>query len=82
MWDKLSLKTRIATIICLLMAVSLIGGGAMIWYTYRVEKMLNTIVDKHIATYQSAAALEIAMVNQKGLVSYYFIDKEDRKSVV
>jgi signal transduction histidine kinase len=39
-----------------------------------MEGVLNTVIDKDIAAFQSAEALEHALVNQKGFVSYYFID--------
>jgi signal transduction histidine kinase len=76
MWDKLTLRAKIGVIIVVLVAVSLIGGGAMVWYTYRVETMLDTIVNTNISAYQSAESIEIALVNQKGFVSYYLIDKD------
>jgi signal transduction histidine kinase len=47
----------------------------MIWYTYRVERLISTIVNERIRAYQAAEALEVALVNQKGFVSYYFMDK-------
>ena len=46
----------------------------MVWYTYQMEGILSTIVDKNMAALQVAEALETALVNQKGFVSYYFLD--------
>lgn len=46
----------------------------MVWYTYRMEGLLTHIIGRNIATFQAAEALEAALVNQKGFVSYYFLD--------
>ncbi len=75
MKERISLRTRVGLIICLLLAVSFVGAGTMIWYTYRVENMIGLIVNDKIKAYQTAEALEIALINQKGYVSYYFMDQ-------
>ncbi len=46
----------------------------MVWYTYRVEKVMVDIIDKNVVGLQTAEALETAIVNQKGFVSYYYLD--------
>lgn len=46
----------------------------MVWYTYRMEALLTGITDKQLAAFQAAGALETALVNQKGFVTYYLID--------
>ena len=43
-------------------------------YTYRMESLLNSVISKYLNAFQAAESLEIALVNQKGFVSYYFID--------
>lgn len=48
----------------------------MVWYTYRIEGLLTSIIDKNLAAYQAAQELETALVNQKGFVSYYFLDSD------
>jgi C4-dicarboxylate-specific signal transduction histidine kinase len=52
----------------------MVGGFVMVWYTYRIQGLLNHIIDKNVAAFQAAEALEIALVNQKGFVSYNFLD--------
>ncbi|HSO19371.1 MAG TPA: ATP-binding protein [Desulfosarcina sp.] len=47
----------------------------MIWYSYSIEGVLTGITDKNLVAFQSAESLEIALVNQKGFVSYYFLDR-------
>ena len=46
----------------------------MIWYTYRMDHILVLITEKEFAAFQIAESLETALVNQKGFVSYYFLD--------
>jgi len=46
----------------------------MVWYTYQMDELLTRIIDKNVAAFQAAESLEIALVNQKGFVSYYFLD--------
>jgi len=48
----------------------------MVWYTYKIEGLLTSIIDKNLAAYQAAQELETALVNQKGFVSYYFLDSD------
>jgi signal transduction histidine kinase len=74
MWRRFNIKFRLVTILSALVLLSVIGGGVMIWYTYRIETMLTDITEKHLASFEAAESLEKALVNQKGFVSYYFID--------
>lgn len=50
------------------------GGIVTIWYTYQMEYLLTSVTEKDLAAFQQAEALEIALVNQKGFLSYYFIE--------
>jgi signal transduction histidine kinase len=74
MQNRFSLRTRIYLILALIAAITAAGGYVMVWYTYRMDALLATIITKNIAAYQTAETLETALVNQKGFVSYYFLD--------
>ena len=74
MWRRISLRNRIYALLGALVAISLIGAVIMVWDTYRVQGLLTRIIDKNVAAFQAAEALETALVNQKGFVSYYFLD--------
>ncbi len=74
MWRRMNLRHRIYAILSLLVFITLAGGVVMVWYTYRMEMLLSDIIDNDVAAFQAAEALEIALVNQKGFVSYYFLD--------
>ena len=70
----ISLRTRIYLLLTALVLVTLLGGLVMVWYTYRMDGLLTNIISKNMATFYAAEGLEIALVNQKGFVSYYFLD--------
>ncbi|MDZ7697988.1 MAG: ATP-binding protein [Deltaproteobacteria bacterium] len=74
MWNKISLRTRIYLLLVLLVCITAFGGMIMVWYTYRMQGLLSGIVEQNMAAFQSAVALETALANQKGFVSYYFLD--------
>jgi len=70
----LSLKNRVYLVNAILLCITLIGAGLMVWYTYKIEKIFKNIITKNVAIFQSAEALGTSLVNQKGYVSYYFLD--------
>lgn len=74
MWRTFNLKTRIYLLLSGLVLIALSSGTVMVWYTYRIQGLFNGIVDRSMAAFESAAALELALVNQKGFVTYYFLD--------
>ena len=68
------MRSRIYIILAVLVLIPLTAGMVMIWYTYRMETILTEIIDKDLVAFRTAEALDTALVNQKGFVSYYFID--------
>jgi len=50
----------------------------MVWYTYRMEGQLTSIIEKDMKAFQTAEALATSLVNQKGFLSYYFIDGDQQ----
>lgn len=57
-----------------LVSVSLFSALVMIWYTFQMDRILALITEKEFGGFQTAEALETALVNQKGFVTYYFLD--------
>ena len=74
MWKPASLRTRVYAILSTLVVVTFMGSMIMVWYTFRMEEILTAITEKHLQTFQAAESLETALVNQKGFVSYFFLD--------
>jgi len=78
MWNRISLCGRIFFILASLVFITMIGGVVMVWYTYQMEAQLTSIIEKDLKAFQAAEALETSLVNQKGFVSYYFIDGDQQ----
>lgn len=74
MWARISLRYRSYLLLAAIFLVTLSGATVMVWYSYSIEGVLTTITDQNLVAFQNAESLEIALVNQKGLVSYYFQD--------
>ncbi|GBC59571.1 histidine kinase [Desulfonema ishimotonii] len=74
MWYRLNLSVRIYIILTALVLIPFLGGMVMVWYTYRMEGLMADMVERDTAAFETAQALETALVNQKGFVSYYFLD--------
>lgn len=74
MWNKISLKSRIYLLLAGLVLITLTGGLVLNSYTYRMEVLLNSIIYNDLKAFHIAEALEMALVNQKGYLSYYFMD--------
>jgi len=74
MWHRTSLRMRIYLILAVLGIITMSGGLVTVWYTYRMEGLLTTVTEKEMTAFHAAEALEIALVNQKGFLSYYFIE--------
>ena len=74
MWARVSLRSRIYLLIVSLVIITVIGGLVMVWYTYRMQGLLNNVAYKYLEAFQASEQLETALANQKGFVSYYFLD--------
>ncbi len=74
MWKRISLRARIYLILAALVFITFSGGLVMVWYTYRIEGLLTYIIDRNLAAFQVATELETSLVNQKGFVTYFFLD--------
>ena len=77
-WRIISLRVRVYTVLISLVAITLVGGLIMVWYTYRMESLLADLVDKNLAAYQVAEALESALVQQSGDASQFLLDGDAR----
>jgi len=71
---RISLRARIYLLLATLVCITMSGALITIWYTYRIEALLTSVTEKDLTAFQTAEALEMALANQKGFVSYYFIE--------
>ncbi len=74
MWNRMHLRTRIYLLLTALVMITLGGASVTFWYTYEMQRLITTLSEKNMSAFQAAAELEIDLVNQKGFVSYYFLD--------
>ncbi len=74
----MSLRFKIYTLLLLMSTVAIAGGLTMCWYTYQMNHLLSTIVDKEFVSYKAAQDMQMALANQKGFLTYYFIDGQSR----
>lgn len=78
MLRTLSLRAKIICIFIAMTAIVLAGEGVMVWYTYRIDTMFDTMVEKEFLLYRTAQDMEIALANQKGLLTYYLVDGDGK----
>jgi len=74
MWHRITLRGRLFFILTVLVVITLSGGFVMMWYTYQIDALFKGVIDQDLRSLEAASDLENALVNQKGFVSYYFLD--------
>ena len=74
MWRHLSLRARIFLILSALVLTTLGGGLVTMWHTEAMDSLFTSLIDKNFASFQAAQELESALLMQKGLTTYYFLD--------
>jgi signal transduction histidine kinase len=74
MWKYISLRARIFLLLGTLIFTALVGGLVTIWHTGATDVILTTLLEKNMASFQAAEGLELALLNQKGYLTYYFLD--------
>jgi CHASE3 domain sensor protein len=73
-WNFLSLRVRILLLLGALILTALVGGLVTIWHTGATDALLTSLIDKNMASFQAAEGLEIALLKQKGYLTYFFLD--------
>ncbi len=72
--QRISLRVRVYLILACLVFITMAGGLVTVWYMNQVDYLLASVAEKNLTAFQTAEAMEIALTNQKGFVSYYFIE--------
>jgi signal transduction histidine kinase len=73
-WNYMSLRVRILLLLGALILTALVGGLVTIWHTGATDDLLTSLIDKNMASLQAAEGLEIALLKQKGYLTYFFLD--------
>jgi signal transduction histidine kinase len=71
---RLSLRVHIFSLLAAIVAVALAGGAMVLWYTHKADTLLSGVLDRNFAAYETAGRLVDALLEQRGLVTYYFLD--------
>jgi signal transduction histidine kinase len=73
-WHRITLRGRLFLVLTALVVITLSGGSVMMWYPYQIDALFKGLIDQELRSLEAASGLENALVNQKGFVSYYFLD--------
>ncbi len=74
----LSLRARLVVIFLAMLLMVLIFSASMVWNTYQVSTKLNAMIHKDLILYETTRKLELALANQKGYLTYFFMDGNDK----
>ena len=56
------------------MLTTLAGGLVTLWHNHAMDSLLGSLVEKNVASFHAAEELETSLLQQKGLLTYYFLD--------
>jgi len=73
---RLSPGNKVLAVVTALLVVSLGGATATMYYTYRMQELFDSAVDRGMSDLTAAHQLETALLNQKGFATYYFLDRD------
>jgi len=76
MWKRLSLQSRIFILLGALILTALAGGLVTVWHTDAIDSLVTDLINQNVASYQAAARLELALLRQKGYVTYFSLDQD------
>ena len=74
MWKGLSLRARIFVLLAALVLTTLTGGLVTLWHNEAMDSLLASLVEKNVASFQAAEELETSLLQQKGFLTYFFLD--------
>lgn len=74
MWKRLSLRARILVLLIALVITTIGGGLVTLWHNAAMDSLLNSLMEKNVASYHAAEELQTALLQQKGYLTYYFLD--------
>ena len=74
----LSLRQKIFALITSMGLITVICGGAILLYTKHIDEAVLTIVQQEVKAYRAAKEMQVALSNQKGFLTYYFLDSDPK----
>ncbi len=77
-WKKAGLSTRIFIILFLFLGVTFAMGITSIWYASHFNELFHRVVSRDMQALDVSRELATALANQKGYVTYYFLDGDPK----
>src|SRR4030042_6800675 len=74
MWKRLSLRARILVLLIALVLTTIGGGVVTLWHNAAMDSLRTSLVEKNVASFHAAEELENSLLQQKGYLTYYFLD--------
>lgn len=72
----INLRSQIYLLLAAKVVILIAGGIVICCYTLQIEHTFSEIINKNLVNYQLAETLETALINQKGFVTYYYLDHD------
>jgi len=72
----LSLKFKVFFLLSIIVFMTFIWSVTIVSYSVKTDMVLNRIVNEKIEIYKAAKNLESALSNQKGFLTYFFVDED------
>lgn len=76
MFRRLSLRGHVFALLAATTLTILLGGAAVLWNSWQVNDLLSGVVDRDFAAYEAAEKLSSALMEQKGLTTYFMEDRD------
>ncbi len=77
-FKRIGLSTRIVSHISLILLITLFIGAVAIWQAVSFQKTIDNLIRHNIETLQAAREMQNALANQKGFVTYFFLDGDSK----
>jgi signal transduction histidine kinase len=77
-WKGPGLSTRIFIILFFILTVSIVMGLTAIWYAQKFNTLVTELIASDMESLDAAREMETALANQKGYVTYYFLDGDQK----
>ncbi|MBF0376140.1 MAG: histidine kinase [Desulfamplus sp.] len=73
-FQMISLRSTMLYIFTTMVAMAMVGSILTLFYTYQMDNLLVTVVEKDVVLYKAVQDMELALANQKGFLTYYLVD--------
>ena len=74
MLSSVSLRVRLFAIFGTMSLLMFICSIAMLWHATEINNLIKRMVQKELVIYKISQKLEVSLANQKGLLTFFFVD--------